>query len=304
MASEESGESTLSITVSEELQDWLDDAADRRDVDPDVLVRQLIAAHRAIEGDNGTSGDAVELFDPAVTEGQLERETDDLRAEFMELIEDVRKRVIQVKRETDAKASKDHGHEELERIKELHTTVRQLETAVDGLDSTLSDVESDLEAGFDNYEEILEYVLDTLDDLETRTTTLARATIQARERLHEVAAAHGKRSAVDELKLAASQYGIESAACDGCGTSVRLALLTAPECPHCAASFEEVRPKSSLFGRPTLATGEPPALTGSSMSKLDRDLEAQIGPESEEQTVDPDDVDWKPQNDEGSGDES
>lgn len=293
MASEESGESTVAISLPEDLQVWLDDTADRRGVDRDALVRELIAAHKALDGENGNGPESLGQFDPGVTEEELEAETQDLRTEFMDLLEDVRKRVIQVKRETDAKAPADHDHEELARLDDLTASIQGLEAAVDDLESDLSAVESDLETGFDNYEEILEFVLDSIDDLEARTETIARATIQSRKRLHEVVAAHQRRAAVDELKRAANQYGIETAACSNCGTSVRLSLLTAPECPHCAETVSELEPKSGLFGKPTLETGEPPALAGSAASELDQKLESHVEDAEGSDSVDAADVDWK-----------
>lgn len=301
MSSEESGESTVSIRLPTELQEWLDEAASRRDIDRDALVRELIGAHKAIEGTNGDSPGAVDRFDPGITEGRLEQETEDLRGEFMELLEDVRKRVIQVKKETDAKASADHHHEDLDRIETLAESLEEIDETVDDLDATLSEVESDLESGFDNYEEILEHILDTIDDLDAKTTTLAKATIQSRERVHEVVAAHRKRAAVDDLKLAASQYGIETAVCENCGTSIRIALLTAPECPHCAETFATLRPKSGLFGKPTLETGKPPALTGSAESELDQQLEAQIDADGDDDSAA--DIDWKQHSRDQSGEQ-
>lgn len=302
MSSEESGESAVSIRLPSELQEWLDQAASRRDVDRDTLVQELIGAHKALEGTNGESPSSITGVDTGVSEQRLEQEADDVRAEFMELLEDVRKRVIQVKREADAKAPADHHHEDLDRIEELADSLQQIDDTVDGLEATLSEVETDLETGFDNYEEILEHLLDTVDDLDAKTTTLAKATIQSRQRVHEVVAAHRKRAAVDEIKLAASQYGIETAVCGDCGTSVRVALLTAPECPHCVETFAQLRPKSGLFGKPTLETGKPPALTGSAESELDQKLEAQIddGAEDGENAAD---IDWKQHSREQSGEQ-
>lgn len=288
MSSEEPEESSVSVRLPSDLADWLDRAADRRQIDRDALVTELIAAHAAIDDENE--------FDTPASEQQVQQDIDDVRTEFMELIEDVRQRVIQVKRETDGKAPADHSHDDLDQIDSLATTIDQLNETVSGLETDLDEIRSDLDSGFDNYEDILEYLVDTVDDLEQKTTTLARATVQARQRLHDITAAHQRRAAVDELKLAAGQYGIESAACAECGTSVKISLLTAPECPHCAETFSELSPKSGLFGKPTLETGDPPALTGSSESELDNQLEEHLDPDDDKSAAD---VDWKHQSREG-----
>ena len=285
MSSEDSEEASVSVRLPADLRERFDRMADSRGIDRSVLIEELLAAHAALDED---SLDDSPSF---VSEQRLEQEADDVRAEFMELLEDVRRRVIQVKREADGKAPDDHTHDELQQITELSAAVEQIETTVAELDAELAGVRDDIDAGFENYESILEYLVDAVDNLDQKTTTLARATVQSRDRLHDVVAAHQRRVAVDELKRAAGQYGIASAACDHCNTSVDISLLTAPECPHCAETFSDLSPKSGLFGKPTLETGEPPALIGSAESELDQELESQL--DSTADTTDAADVDWK-----------
>ena len=179
-----------------------------------------------------------------------------LEDDLDEKIGDVRERVIQVKRETDGKAPADHDHGDLrQRVDRAATTVGEF-------DSRLDDLEGRVEGGFDNFEEILEYLTETSEDLETRTETLARATIGLRDRVAELETERSARAVADDIRETANRNGDATATCESCSGRIRLGLLSRPECPHCAATFEDVEPSSGLFGTATLLVGPPPALDG------------------------------------------
>ncbi|SFC36736.1 hypothetical protein SAMN05444422_107226 [Halobiforma haloterrestris] len=269
MAGEENENGGVSFALPADVDDWIADAAERRDESRDEFCRRLLTAARAVaaaengvleadveaesEDGDGEGGEGEYAFDPVVRDDleALQGELEASREEFRELLEDVRSRVVQVKRETDAKAPADHGHPEYaeaETLERLQADLEALEETVDG--------------GFDNFEEVLDYLLERTDRLEERSTVLATAVVDLRDRWDDLVERERQRAQVEDLKLAANRLGIRSAACEECDASVDLALLTAPECPHCASPFADVRERTSFFGSHTLETGNPPALEG------------------------------------------
>lgn len=262
MASEQSDDGSVSFAVPSAVDDWIDAQTRRRGEDRESVCRRLLAAAHTAATDESFS-------DPADRD-ELETVRADVgaqREEFVELLEDVRSRVIQIKRETDEKAPADHDHPELASAGALEGIREDLETlAID-----LGALEESTEAGFENFESILERLVADTDDVAERTALLARAVVDLRDRERALASRERRRARVEELKLAANRLGIRTANCEDCDASVDLALLTAPECPHCAKTFADVSKKTSLFGSHTLETGEPPALEGRVGDAVDAD---------------------------------
>jgi len=195
--------------------------------------------------------------------GDLERRIEDQREEYTNLVEDVRERVIQVKREADAKAPSDHDHPELTaELEETERRLEELEATVEAVESSTEEVRSDLQSGFENYEDVLRYLTDLAEETGEHLDTLARAVVTLRETARNVAAAETAREEADRLKLTANRKGIGTADCEDCGGTVRVGLLSRPECPHCSTPFVDVESKNGLFGSPTLVSGTQPALEG------------------------------------------
>lgn len=261
----EEAEESVAVGLPPDLVEWLDGQAGGRE--PDEFLRDLVGAFRSVsETEGGLAGVP-----------DLEARLDSQREEYVDLLEDVRERVIQVKREADAKAPADHDHPELrstvegtgERVDGLEDGMDEVRTDLDALESDLADLEesvdglrADLDSGFDNYEDVLRYLTDLAEGTDEHLTVLARAVVEMRETTREVLAAERARERADRLKLAANRDGITSADCDECDGSVAVGLLGRPECPHCGRAFVDVEPKSGLFGSATLVTGSAPALDG------------------------------------------
>jgi predicted Zn-ribbon and HTH transcriptional regulator len=284
MASEDTGE-RMPVSVSEDVQRWLQRRADEHGVDVERFVGELLAAHRAAD-DVDDPGD--EWFAPT-TDAVDQDDLDAVRDDFRDLLDDVRSRVIQVKRETDEKAQKDHDHEAIRAdLEGLEDELADLHDALDRHDDRMRSLERDLEEGFENFEEVLEYLVETTDDLAQRTDRLAHATIGARERLQRLAGSIEQRDAADRLKRDAALEGVASADCEDCGRTVRAGLLTAPECPFCASNFVDVEPKQGLLGSATFVTGDRPALVGTEEDPVAEALRSDV----ERERPDPADVDW------------
>ncbi|WP_339103401.1 hypothetical protein [Haloterrigena salinisoli] len=243
MSSEDDG--GISFALPGEVDDWLAREAGRRDESRDDVCRRLVTAAHAVATDDEI--EPSDLDDLTAVRARLDAQ----REEFRELLEDVRNRVVQVKRETDAKAPADHDHAEHVGEDALAAVREDLEA----LDATVDD-------GFENFETVLETLLGETAALDDRTTALANAVVDLREHRNAAAERERRRAAVDRLKLAANRLGIRTAVCDACDAAVDLALLTEPACPHCSTAVTDVVETDSFFGSPTLETGEPPALEG------------------------------------------
>jgi chromosome segregation ATPase len=232
-----------------ELRDWVERKAAERDTDPETILARAAAVYRTLDAET----------DDAPLDG-AERETlaDRVAAvedDLDEKVDDVRERVVQIKRETDAKAPRDHRHPDLEE------RVAAAARAADGADAKVADLADRLDRGFENYEEILEYLTDVTDDLDEKADTLAGAVVDLRAELQRIAAAEHDRQAVDDLRTAANRHGERTASCADCDSTVDLGLLARARCPHCEATFVDFEPSTGFFSSATLRTGDRLALT-------------------------------------------
>ena len=268
MSSDESGASEMD-DVSEWTQEWLETRAAEHGVQADELLQRIAWVFRATR-----DGELAEV-QPRDTLAELEAEVDTLEAVLDDLredvdaldaeldrkIQDVRERVIQVKRETDAKAPADHDHPDLEgEIDAATDAATSARSDVDAFEAAVDDLERRLDEGFDNFEDILEFLTTEVDDVGEKNTRLAQAIVSMRESIRGMAQREGRRIAADRLREQANEYGIRTADCDDCGATLDVALLTDARCPHCANTFASVEPKRGFFGSPTLEVGDRPAI--------------------------------------------
>jgi chromosome segregation ATPase len=224
----------------------LDDRLDALAADIDA-ERDRLAAVEERAGDGAVDPERV---------ADLDRAIDALETDLDEKIADVRERVIQVKREADANASADHGHPDL-----AGRVERAAATASDADERAVA-VERRVEKGFENFEEVVSYLTETTERLESRASTLARVAVDLRERTAALETERAARRVADEIRATAARDGDRTAACEACSRDVRLGLLGRPECPHCGATVTDLEPSRGLFGSATLVTGDPPALEG------------------------------------------
>ncbi|WP_336325995.1 hypothetical protein [Halovenus sp. HT40] len=281
MASESSGERTVSITLPADLDEWLDQQASAAEIDREELLVQLLASYRmAADGDGHPGGDVLmdheeiadavrsqldeqlsaqldsrieQAVDQALTDQlseatnsvqrQLSKRIDSVESEFDEKIDDVRERVIQIKKETDAKAPKDHTHDQLQSIPEIQRTLTELEAELDELQTEFAETVPE-------QEKTITDIGGRVEEMQDRLQTVAWVVSDLREAQEST----GGLEAVERIKRAAAKADIERADCENCGEGVTLSLLTDPECPHCNATVTNVEPASGWFGSPTLLT--------------------------------------------------
>jgi predicted transcriptional regulator len=284
MASEEHVD--VSIRLPPDLEEWLTEQATEMNRSREDVVRELVAAYRSMTGggdaeDLLTVEDVDEFVDEEALEAYVQQAAfedalDEHREEFEALLDDVRKRVVQVKREADAKAPADHGHDALEeRVDALAADVTSTSEAVEA-------VEEDLEAGFGNFEDVLEYLTETTDELEGKTGTLARVLVDVRSEVKQLRVEQSQRAEAEALQLAANREGVRTAKCGECESPVDISLLSAPECPHCASTFSDVEKRSGLFSSNRLVTGDPPALPEAQDDDLSDELAEELVEEAED----------------------
>ncbi|SHG75571.1 hypothetical protein [Halobaculum gomorrense] len=253
------------------LRDWIETRADETGRSRDELLARAVAVDRLLEDDGDSLPDPAVLDEADAVASRLdviEARVDELNEELDEKIDDVRSRVIQVKRETDAKAEAGHDHPDLRETAELAPDIA---ADVDELRDRLAELDEAVEDGFANYEEVLEYLTDTADDHDAKLSTVATVLADVRARVSTLEAREARRRAAADLKAEANRLGVTTADCEGCGSTIRLGLLSTPECPHCGSIFEAVEPASGFFGSPSLTVGAQPALEGETVDDDDPD---------------------------------
>ncbi|MEF8756829.1 MAG: hypothetical protein V5A23_04990 [Halobacteriales archaeon] len=306
MTGEVPGETSVSATVPKSVADWLDDVAAESDRSPEEVLAELVEAVRrqdagrssesrggAVESSHDELDDRIEeavdasvekhlrehvesVVDDRIDErvgggaegtvvdrAILDERIDDVDARFSDLLGDVRDRVVQVKREADAKAPAGHDHPDLARL------LADLEDAVTAIDEEVEAVRDRTDAGFENYEQILSYLTDSVEELSARQTTLAQALVETRKEVQALAAAETARKAAADLRRTANRHGISTAVCEDCDSKVNMALLSRARCPHCSATFTGIDPAAGFFGTDRLETGDRPALAPGDAERSD-----------------------------------
>lgn len=219
---DETLESELEATVRSVLAETLDDR-----IEAEVTRQARTAVESGVADQLSEATDAVQR--------QVGERIDELEADYEENLDDVRERVVQVKRETDAKAPRDHSHEELDRLEDMAERLADLEGSVTDLGSTVAEHDA------------------VVEDVEDRLRTVAWVVADLRE---TVESTNGDET-VEHIKRAAARADVDRARCENCDTGVDVALLTAPECPHCDATVTNVEPSDGFFGEPRLLVASP-----------------------------------------------
>lgn len=217
-------EDRVLASVSEELDSRVEAALSEQ---VDQRVESLLA-ERLTEATNGV-------------QRQLGGRIDEVEADYQEKLQDVRQRVIQVKKETDTKAAADHTHPELEGISELRTEVQSLQ-------EEFTEFREVYEEEIPEQRERTDTHAERLEEIHDRLQTVAWVVSDLREAQQSTSGLE----AVERIKRAAARADIERANCENCGESVLLSLMTDPHCPHCDATVTNVEPSSGWFGKPTL----------------------------------------------------
>ena len=262
MASEPSEGRPISVVVPPSLEEWLSERAEGSGMEREELLVTLLAAYKQATTEGAADVDS--LVDgrvgPIVTQ-RLDQFDEDVERK----LDDIRRRVVQLKRETDEKVPEDQFESLGAQVDELGEQVREMRVDIDAIDpETVADHDErldDVEGSLHDQAETAVRLDERLDDVESKLTRVARAVVALRR---ERDATDGEESAptpalaasadatLVDIKRQAAREHIGSADCGACGASVDLSLLPEAACPHCEASFGGLEGRDGMFSSPRL----------------------------------------------------
>ncbi|PSQ39431.1 hypothetical protein BRD13_03230 [Halobacteriales archaeon SW_5_70_135] len=235
---------SVTVTLPEEVGEWLDRQVAGQDDDRDRadVLRYLAAAYREVETEDGET-----------TLDDLDQRLTAQREEYVELVEDVRGRVVDLRREFDdlADVDLDHDHDhDYAGGSDVDLDTLADRSQVEALAEEVEQLEQRTEGGFDNYETVLEELTDAVDRLDDRLESVAAVAADHHEN-------DDRETALAEIRRRANEAGVREATCGECSTSHDVGLLTDSECPRCGSPFADVETGRWLIGSPTLVVGDP-----------------------------------------------
>ncbi|WP_049983441.1 hypothetical protein [Halorubrum sp. BV1] len=237
-------------------------AADEVDVDREEALK------RAIVGLAESEGIAVPDADEVAS---IRSRIDELDADVDEKVADLRERFVELYRDLESKAPADHVHEEtIDRLDSVEDDLDSIEGDLDDVTAEVGRHRADLDATQTDLIEVEGRLAEVeaevgdldVDAVEDKLSRVASAILRVRRRLETLEDERDDRQRLDALTTVANRHGIETAACSDCGETVRLGLLTTPECPHCGRAFVDVDPRTWFFRSSRLVVADPPALDG------------------------------------------
>lgn len=215
--------------------EWLDRIADSEGISRDEVVEQLVSSYWTLKEMHGLMEHSEEGIQTEELPLDVERVFSDT---FSDDIEEVTERLNRL----EAALAEGAADEE---ASEAAARVEMLAQRIDAVESKLSERQDSLQSRFDeefeNLETILDYLIETTDELDARIDTVVRE--QETDRGHR-----DEQERLVELKRLASRLGVRSATCEYCDTSLDIALLPTPDCPQCDRRFTDIQPSKGWFG--------------------------------------------------------
>ena len=248
------GEGEGAEALPDRLDEWVDRRAAELGTDRAGVLARAVAVLRTVE--DGTDGD-----DAAVDPRRLEERVSELEADVDAKIDDVRDRVVQVKREADAKADANHDHPDVRAAAaEARTAAAQASDRAESAESAVDGIDERVATGFENFEAVLSHLRDETDENAAKLDTAARVLLDLRARVADLERAAVRDEAVADIRAEANRRGVTVARCESCDATVSLGLLNDPACPDCGVAFDGLGPDPGFLRKPVLAAGEPPSL--------------------------------------------
>ncbi|WP_332899797.1 hypothetical protein [Haladaptatus sp. CMSO5] len=269
----------VAVRIPESLDEWLTAKTAALGVSRETLLVQLLAAYRltdettagdlkaALEQHNAVDSNQLAAVESALTQ-KVDTEVGELNEKVDSLIDDVRARVIQVKKEADAKSESDHTHPELSTVETLEQSVNRLQDEVDRLETA---VDHETSTRTDEHTALRERI----DDLESKLQTVARVTLDMRNVVRTDAERAERERLLSTLREIATEEGVRNAKCGACGAPIDVALLNDPTCPGCGHLFTDIEPGTWLIRSPRLVNTRPELEVGSD-EETDLDVLAEV----------------------------
>lgn len=198
---------------------------------------------------------------------------DALEADVDEDVEDLRERLVRMFRDLETAADEDHDHPGVDdrldavaaEVDAVGERVREAAAAADAATETAESVEAAVKSADDRLADVESSVADLsaeTDDISEKLSRVATAVVRAQRRLTAVESEQAARRRLDDILATANRSGVRKATCAACGESVRLSLLSRPECPSCESEFDGIDPGRRFIGTSRLTVDGRPALEG------------------------------------------
>lgn len=156
----------------------------------------------------------------------IRSQVEEQKEEFWDKIEDVREKIIMLKKDIDNKADQKHEHTEYVEEETLESEINRIESQIEKL-SNKSIQNEDLN---EEFSEKLDILASNLLSVRNRVGNLEA---ERRERME-------KNRRMKKIIEDARKNGTTKPKCRNCGKSVRMDILREPECPHCSGDTEGI----------------------------------------------------------------
>lgn len=259
---------------SDVVQNWVTETAEKKGVTEGELFDEILASYWLLTELSGRISDPESESDtPPKVEATRAKPTDTLETE----ISDIRRKIDQLSSTVDTYQAQTEGDIEqvYEHLNDLHDRVDafeselkagdantdtegdacvdpDLERKVDRTRKSQTDLKKQIQDEFDSIETILEYLLETTDDLEAGLEAVRSSRQDGSQPAQQDSS---DRDRLVAIKQKAIRLGVDSAVCDHCDQQIDLGLLEVSHCPGCGRTFLDVTTtRRFLFTRATLHT--------------------------------------------------
>jgi chromosome segregation ATPase len=165
-------------------------------------------------------------------------------------------RLAAIDNQIDQQSARSTRNDNTERLKELESRIQELEEEVsETLTDTISELEqrisnseelgsdfqSEINAEFEEIENVLDHLLEATNDIDNRLESVSQTHQAEIEQLQEY---RSTQNELETVKSDAIKHGVGSASCGSCSQTIDLSLLETPFCPACDARFSDITPGS------------------------------------------------------------
>lgn len=220
---------------AEGTDEWIDRIAESEGLSREEVVEQLVSSYWTLKEMHGL----MEHSEEGIESEELPLDVDRVFADSVS--EDIGGITERLDRLEEALSTAEETDDTGELAAQLEMLGQRITAVEEKLTRRQDSLKSRFDEEFDNLGTILEYLLDSTDELDERINSLAAEQSVDQEHRNE-------QERLVELKRLASRLGIRSAKCEYCDTTIEIALLPTPDCPQCDRRFTDIQPSSGWFG--------------------------------------------------------
>jgi len=226
-------------------EEWVDKIAEAEGLSREDVLERLISSYWTLKEMFQLMEQTEENLEPGESPAGVRASapTSISSDEFESFREDVSTEIESLRDDFEALEAEVDAPNEI--IQHLKAELNSVDDRVSHVESKLSNrqdtIQQRLDEEFDNLEVILDYLIETTDEIDDRTEILTDDAFDIRQRRAE-------RDHLAELKQQANRTGVTTARCTYCDTAVNIAMLERPRCPQCDRDIVEIEPNTSWFG--------------------------------------------------------